>query len=283
MEGGDRLLKDLLHKFIYALFSGFTEFLGVSAPPHQLVYASVTGFIQSDALLSLMIRLGVLMAAIVCCRGRIRRLMRERRLSGMGRRRRNRQPDVIALLDLRLLKTAIVPLLISVLFYRRAGQWIDHISLMIITLLLNGVFLFIPRLLSQGNKDGRSVSRLDGVLIGIGGALAAIPGFSRVGGMISAGTARGVDRGYALETALLLSIPVLLGLLIFDVYAVIAAKLAIGLATLVVYILLGAVSFGGAWVGITFMRYLSIKAGFTGFSYYSWGLALFSFILYLMV
>jgi len=275
--------KDLFHKFIYALFSGLTEFLGVSAPPHQLVYASMTGFSQSDAMLTLILRLGALAAVVFCCRARLRRLMRERRLAGLSRRRRNRHPDVVVLLDMRLLKTAVVPLLISVLFYKRAGQWIDHVLLLALTLLLNGIVLFIPRLLSQGNKDGRSVSRLDGVLIGLAGALAAIPGFSRVGAMVSAATARGVDRGYALDTALLLSIPVLLGLLILDAYAVIAAKLAIGVVGFLIYLLLGAVSFGAAWAGITFMRYLSVKAGFTGFSYYSWGLALFSFILYLMV
>jgi undecaprenyl-diphosphatase len=275
--------KDLLHYFIYALFSGITEFLGVSAPPHQLLYESMTGFDQSDALLTLMIRIAVLAAVVFCCRTRIRRLMRERRLAGLSRRRRNRQPDQIALLDMQLLKTAMIPLLISVLFYKRAGEWINRVSLMTVTLLLNGALLFLPRLLSQGNKDGRSVSRLDGVLMGIGGALAAIPGFSRVGGIISAGTARGVDKGYALETALLLSIPVLLGLLVFDVYAVIAAKIAISAVGLLVYFLMGSVAFGGAWVGITFMRYLSVKAGITGFSYYSWGVGLFSFILYLMV
>jgi undecaprenyl-diphosphatase len=275
--------KDLLHYFIYALFSGITEFLGVSAPPHQLLYESMTGFDQSDALLTLMIRIAVLAAVVFCCRTRIRRLMRERRLAGLSRRRRNRQPDQIALLDMQLLKTAMIPLLISVLFYKRAGEWINRVSLMTVTLLLNGALLFLPRLLSQGNKDGRSVSRLDGVLMGLGGALAAIPGFSRVGGIISAGTARGVDKGYALETALLLSIPVLLGLLVFDVYAVIAAKIAISAVGLLVYFLMGSVAFGGAWVGITFMRYLSVKAGITGFSYYSWGVGLFSFILYLMV
>jgi undecaprenyl-diphosphatase len=275
--------KDLLHYFIYALFSGITEFLGVSAPPHQLLYESMTGFDQSDALLTLMIRIAVLAAVVFCCRTRIRRLMRERRLAGLSRRRRNRQPDQIALLDMQLLKTAMIPLLISVLFYKRAGEWINRVSLMTVTLLLNGALLFLPRLLSQGNKDGRSVSRLDGVLMGLGGALAAIPGFSRVGGIISAGTARGVDKGYALETALLLSIPVLLGLLVFDVYAVITAKIAISAVGLLVYFLMGSVAFGGAWVGITFMRYLSVKAGITGFSYYSWGVGLFSFILYLMV
>ena len=275
--------QDLLHKLIYALISGFTEFLGVSAPPHQMLYRLMTGYEQTDAMLTLSIRFGALAALIFCCRQRISRLMHERRLDSLARRRRNRQPDVVALLDIRLLKTAMIPLLISVLFYARAGEWINKIHWLAITLSLNGIFLFTPRLLRQGDKDGRSVSRLDGIMMGLGGALAAVPGFSRMGGMISAGTARGMDRSYALDMALLLSIPTLLGLLLLDIYAVVVARAVIGAAGLLLYILFAAISFGGAWVGVMLMRYLSVKAGFTGFSYYSWGMALFSFILYLMI
>lgn len=275
--------QDLLYKLIYALFSGFTEFLGVSAPPHQILFEFMTGFEQSDTLLTFAIRIGVLAAVFFSCRNKIARLMRERRLAGLSRRRRNRQPDATALLDIRLLKTAMIPLLISVLFYKRAGEWINGALPLSLTLLLNGLLLFIPRLMNQGNKDGRSVSRLDGVLLGLGGALAAIPGFSRTGGIISAGTARGVDRSYALDMALLLSIPTLLELLIFDIFGVFTAKLTLSFVAILVYLLMASVAFGGAWLGIMLMRYLSVKAGFTGFCYYCWGLALFSFILYLMI
>ena len=189
----------------------------------------------------------------------------------------------MAQLDIRLLKTAMIPLLISVLFYMRAGEWITKVQWLAVTLTLNGIVMFIPRLISLGNKNGRSVSRLDGVVMGLGGALAAIPGFSRIGCILSAGLVRGIDRGYALDMALLLSIPTLLGLLIFDVYAVIVAGATVGALMVLIYLLAAAIAFGSAWLGIKFMRYLSVKAGFTGFSYYCWGLALFSFILYLMI
>ena len=275
--------QNLLHMLLYALISGFTEFLGVSAPPHQLLYNQLFGLAQSNAMLTLFVRLGVLVAVIFCCRARINRLLREYRLSSLSRHRRNRQPDVMAQLDIRLLKTAMIPLLISVLFYMRAGEWITKVQWLAVTLTLNGIVMFIPRLISLGNKDGRSVSRLDGVVMGLGGALAAIPGFSRIGCILSAGLVRGIDRGYALDMALLLSIPTLLGLLIFDVYAVIVAGATVGALMVLIYLLAAAIAFGSAWLGIKFMRYLSVKAGFTGFSYYCWGLALFSFILYLMI
>lgn len=275
--------QDLLHMLLYALISGFTEFLGVSAPPHQILYNQMFGLAQSDAMLTLFVRLGVLVAVLICCRARINRLLREYRLSSLSRHRRNRQPDVMAQLDIRLLKTAMIPLLISVLFYMRAGEWITKVQWLAVTLTLNGIVIFIPRLISLGNKDGRSVSRLDGVVMGLGGALAAIPGFSRIGCILSAGMVRGIDRGYALDMALLLSIPTLLGLLIFDVYAVIVAGATVGALMVLIYLLAAAIAFGSSWLGIKLMRYLSVKAGFTGFSYYCWGLALFSFILYLMI
>ena len=39
----------------------------------------------------------------------------------------------------------------------------------------------------------------------------------------------------------------------------------------------------GSYFGIMLMRFLAVKVGFTGFAYYSWGAALFSFVMYLVV
>lgn len=274
--------QNLLDKLIFALFSGFTEFLPVSAHPHQMLYQIMTGFEQNDPWLVIAIRLGTLTALFVCCGTRIKRLMKENRLSKRSHRRRSRQPDLTALLDVRVLKTAMIPLVISVLFYRRAAELVNGVAILALVLVINGVILFIPRLISQGNKDGRSMSRLDSLLMGLGGTVAVIPGLSRIGSTTSVAQLRGVDREYALDTALLLSIPVLLGLLIFDVYAAVAAQASLSALALLLYLLAAALSFGGAWLGIIFVRFLAVKAGFTGFSYYSWGLALFSFIIYLM-
>lgn len=270
--------ENFLYNVILALICGFTEFLGVDAAPHRLLFEQMTGR-QEDPVLTVFLRIGVLAAVIFTSWPRIRHLLRERRMAAISRRHRNRQSDPAALLDLRLLKTAVIPVLISVLFYERAGELFTDLLPLALTLTLNGIILFIPRLLSSGNKDGRSVSRLDAVLIGCGGALAAIPGFSRMGGMLSTGIGRGLDRGYALDTALLLSIPTLVFLLLFDFFALFAAKVAFSLA----YILYGAVAFGAAWLSIALMRFIAGKTDFSGFAYYSWGFALFAFVLYLII
>lgn len=276
--------ENLLQKMIFALLSGIAEILPISAPAHQMVYRVMTGLPQNDAWLMAAIRLGVLTALFLCCKMRLKRLSREYRLSKRAsRRRKNLGANPQALLDLRVLTTAMIPLLISVLFYKRAGEWICGLASIVLTMTLNGFILFLPRLMGQGNKNGRSMSRLDSVLMGLGGALGAIPGLSRIAGTTTVGIGRGVDRGYAWDTALILSIPVMLGLLVFDIYAVAVAEVSLTFLSALAYLLAALLSFGGAYIGIATMRLLSVKTGFTGFAYYCWGMALFTFILYLMI
>lgn len=272
----------LLHKIIYVLFSGFTEFLPVSARAHQMLYELLTGIQMADSMVTVSIRLGTLAAVMLSCKNRIRRLVRQNRLERVSRRR-DRHLDRMTLLDTQVLKTATIPILISVLLYKRAVEWVNGVALLSLMLFLNGLLLFVPSVMAQGNKDGRNLSRLDSVSMGIGGALAVIPGFSRMGGIISAGLVRGTDRDHVLDLALMLSIPALLGSLVFDIYAVIAAKMVLTALGSLIYIFMAALAFGTAYLSIMIMRYLTMKAGSTSFSYYSWGMSLFSFILYLMI
>jgi hypothetical protein len=82
---------------------------------------------------------------------------------------------------------------------------------------------------------------------------------------------------------MLLSIPVLVGLIIWDVIAIVTGFALDGALSLVLYLLSAAVAFGMGTLSIKFQKYLSFKLGISGFAYYSWGLALFSFIFYLMI
>ena len=42
-------------------------------------------------------------------------------------------------------------------------------------------------------------------------------------------------------------------------------------------------SYGGAYLAILTLRFLSVNLGFSGFAYYSWGAALLIFILYMSI
>lgn len=273
---------NFIYHLIYALISGFTAFFGVDASAHQRLLDLFSGAGQPDTRMSLALRLGSLAALLLTCGPRLRRIMRERRHS-IRSRRLKRQPDPMAQLDLKLLRTALVPVLVGVLLYSGGSSWISGFLPLSLVLLLNTLVQFLPRVANSGNKDGRSVSPLDGILLGGSSILGAIPGFSRMGCMLTAGAVCGLDRIYALEMSLLLSIPALLGLLVFDVIAVVAAKAALSIGALALYLLYAVVAFLTGWLSIVLMRYLAQKIGFTGFAYYSLGLSLLSFIFYLVV
>jgi undecaprenyl-diphosphatase len=143
--------------------------------------------------------------------------------------------------------------------------------------------LFLPQLLSSGNKDARGFTPLDSLLMGLAGALAMIPGFSRLGCMYSIGVARGADKSYALELGLLLSIPAVAVMLYFDAYACFMAVGSVTVLQLLGALLAALASFAGAQLGITFIRFISSRSTTIGFAYYSWGLSMFLFLIYLLI
>lgn len=276
------MLEKALYNLIFALVSGFTEFLGVDASAHQKLFALMSGEDRSDPILMLSVHIGVLLAVIFASWPKLRRVLRERQHYGR-KRRLKRQADPLAQLDLQVLRSASVPMILSVLAYRTADQLINGFFPLALIMLFNGLLLIYPSFMNSGNKDGRAVSRLDALLIGLAGAFGAFPGVSRMGSMLSAASARGLSRTYALDTAMLLSIPVLVGLIIWDLIAIVTGFALDGALSLVLYLLSAAVAFGMGTLSIKFQKYLSFKLGISGFAYYSWGLALFSFIFYLMI
>ena len=273
---------NILYNLIYALVYGFTEFLGVDAITHVRVFELLTGRKQTPSIMPIALRLGLIMALLVSCWPRLRRLIREQSYAARSRRLK-RPPDPIAKLDLRLLRTAMLPIIAGVFLYNKTRGLSYGFLIMSLVLLMNAVILFVPRLINSGNKDGRSASPIDSLLLGLGGVVGFVPGLSRIGCMITTGAIAGFDRSYCLNMSLLLSIPALIGVLIFDLIGFIAAKAVISLALVAVGLLYALTAFIGGCLSIVMMRYLSIKIGYTGFVYYSLGLALFTFVFYLVI
>lgn len=274
---------ELLHKALFALISGFSELIFVSTTAHQLLYRTVTGYDLSDSILSLGIHLGCIVALLMNCNRRIKHLRSEKRLERPVKRRRGRQPDIASLMDVRILNTAVVPLLLGFFFYRRAAAWICSPLRVALVLIINGVVLFLPRLLSSGNKNGRSFTQMDGLLMGLGGAFGVIPGFSRMGCMYSVGIARGAGKNYALELSLMLSIPALGAMLCLDIYGCTVTTGAISGFQLLGALVAALSAYAGAYMSIKFIRFICSRSTSLGFAYFSWGLAIFLLLIYLFV
>lgn len=272
-----------LESLVYGLISGLAEFLPISAEAHRALFLKLVGAGEVPVL-RLAVHLGALPALLIACGPILSRLRRERRIASVPKNRRKRQPDLKSLLDMRVLRTALIPLLLTFLAYPIVSDLHERLWLLAAFLGINGILLYAPQFLPGANKDSLSLSSLDGVLIGLGAGIGAIPGISRVGGALFAGLTRGAERRYALDLSLLLMIPALIVLLLFDGWWLIAGTGSIFTAMLVLqFVTAAAASFGSACLAIFIMRFLSVKAGYSGFAYYSWGMALLALILYLMV
>ena len=266
---------------VYGLLGGFFEFLPVSPAVHQSLLVKITDLPAPGSGLSLAVHLGALMAVLFSCYGRVVKLLHERKLARIAPRARKRQPDVMSLMELRLIKTAVFPVILSSFTGIWLQQYFSRLWVLAIVVAINGILVLLPHYMGRGNKDARTISPLDAVLVGIGGALGAIPGISRVGMLNSVASMRGIDSSFAVDFTYLLSIPALATLCIVDLGQLVmgnGGQTAMFLPGLFAFLS----AFGIGLAGIRLMRYLALKTGYEGLAYYNWGLAMLTFIIYLI-
>lgn len=271
---------NLLQYILYGLISGLSQVLPVSASAHQIVLFEMFGQSKADPILNMMIHIAVVFALIAGCRNHIEQIRRDQ--NNTSRRKHASRSLGMGNYDLRFVRTAAIPLIITLIVLTYATNKTVSLTQTAFLFFINGVVLYIPCRSLQGNKNARSMSAIDSALSGILGALSALPGLSRVGMICSYTVFRGAERQHAINWALLLSIPVAVLLIIFDFFDVVTAFQAVGFLVYLSYLLAMACAFIGCYGAIIIMRFLAVRTGFSGFAYYCWGASLFTFILYLI-
>ena len=272
----------LLQSVFYGLISGLSEFLPVSSQAHQSILLRLFGMDAREPLRDLLVHIAVLLALFTGCRAMISRIQREKSILSRGRRGRRNITGTTY--ELRLIRSATLPMLLVLLINFSTRQIGSSMTALALLLVINGVALIIPEHSRQANKDARSMTGFDGILIGILGGLSALPGISRIGMITSYGLLRGADRQKTINWALLLSIPALILLCIMDLVFMFTSGVgSVSFAIVCGYILSAAAAYLGAYLSIIFIRFLTVRSGNTGFAYYCWGAALFAVILYLIV
>lgn len=267
---------------LLGLLSGIAEILPVSAEAHRMLAMALLGNGASiSPLQELFLHMGTLAGLYYGSYNQILRLTRAQKLARIPKRRRKRPLDTRSLMDLSLLKTALIPIIVAFFFYDKVSGIGKSLVPVAVCLLLNGVILYVPQFLPGGNKDSRSMSRVEGLLIGLGGALSVIPGISCVGAGVSVASVCGADKQYALNISLLMAIPVTIGLIAMDILAILGVGVSLSLGGIFSGLLCAAAAFAGAFVGIRVLRVAINNISMSVFGLYCWSVALFTFILYL--
>lgn len=271
-----------IESILYGFVSGIAEFLPISSHAHQRILMQMFGLEHRDPLMDMVVHIALLFSILFSCRVLLEQQRRERAMGNRGRRGIRHNTTVRT--DMRLVRQATLPMIIGIVLLTYITDSNQGLLMIAIFLLLNGIILFLSERMMQGNKNSGAMSALDSFLIGVSGSLSAICGFSRVGSSMTAAILRGAKRQNALTWAILLGIPALITFAAINAITLFSQLGSIQLwGNFLSYLLAAIAAFCGGCAGISFMKFLTVRAGPSGFSYYSWGAAVFSFIIYLTV
>jgi undecaprenyl-diphosphatase len=263
-----------LESIVYGVITGVSELLPISSKAHQELAMLLFGVSQNDPVRDFFVHIAMIFALYYACASVFQQVRRSPR---SGYQFVTRQQ-----VDNRFIRGAMLPMLIALIVIWYAVRGFDG-NLLIYSgmFLLNGILLYIPGRMLQGNKDARSMSQLDSVMFGLIGGLGSITGVSRIGCQTGFAISRGANRQQALQWAFSLSMPALIALSLLDVLQMFSVDGIPFWASFFAYILSAAGAFLGGYCTIKLGQLIMTRVGFFGFAYYSWGAALLSFLLYL--
>jgi undecaprenyl-diphosphatase len=188
---------------IWGLIQGLTEFLPVSSTAHLVIIPAFLAELGMDvsppslAVLAVL-HLGTLAAILVYYRSDV---------SAVLCFRTNPEGRKIAL----LVGAGTIPVLIGLPLVDAVERLQVSVSAVGWQLMATGLILYIGQLLATGHRHLADFKVLDAILVGLGQALALIPGISRSGVTITVGNARGFEPTEAARFAFLLGIPAIAG------------------------------------------------------------------------
>jgi undecaprenyl-diphosphatase len=184
---------------ILGIIQGLTEFLPVSSSGHLVLAQEILGVKQPGVSFEVIVHLGSLLAVLIYFHAQIKLLVKSIFHADMKRQR-----TVLIYLVIGTVPAALAGLLLKDFFERAFANPV----MTSVMLLVTGMILLSTRFYKKG---GKPVTFPAALVMGIGQAVAILPGISRSGTTISSGIWSGVQPSEAAEFSFLLSIPAIAG------------------------------------------------------------------------
>lgn len=245
---------EYLKTLVLGIVQGLCEFLPVSSSGHLSVFQQLFGMEEAGLLLDTMLHIGTLMAVFVVL-----------------------WPDIWSMLkkpfskEVLCLIIATVPAVIFTLLF---GDFFDDIfagRFLGISFLLTSAILFAS---GKVKREGRNeITLRDSLIMGVWQAVAILPGVSRSGSTIAGGLFAGLNKSKAARFSFLMSIPAILGSLVFQVKDIVSGEAlgAVGVFPMLLGVAAAAVS---GYFAIRFMLRILEKHSLKPFAVYTLALGL---------
>lgn len=273
----------IFESIVYGIVSGLAEVFPVSAQANQMVMRQLFGIPQKEPIRDLLVHIAVLAGVLLACKAMFMKIRREQAMAHRMRRNPSQIRTLKGVYDMRLVSSAVPIMLVGLFLNLFLGKFYDRRPLFCLMLLINGALSMIPVHLHQGNRDARTLTNLDGMLVGLAAALSAIPGISRNSAVMFVTLTREADKQNGLNWALMLTVPAMAMMILVDFISMFTVGVgSVTLMTVLGYFLSAGAAFAGAYFGVSIIRMIVKDSDYGGFAYYDFGLALFSFALYLI-
>lgn len=269
---------DYIVSVIYGVVQGITEFLPVSSSGHLALLPHFLGVKDPGVFFDLSMHLGTAIAVTLYFRDEILRLVMGFIAIIVTPKKGLKNPDRPFVLNM-LVATIATFILVLLLKPLQDGDWARQPSVISFNLVFCGALMFIADRWGKSNfpslKD--KFSFVPSLMIGLAQALAIFPGVSRSGATLSAARALGLSRKRAGEFSFILSLPIIFGGFLIELWGHRHDTLAFDFHQIVVGLL---VSFLVGLLTIHFFMKLISRIGLLPFFIYR---VVFALIVYMVL
>lgn len=247
----------ILIALFLGVVQGLTEFLPVSSSGHLVLFQKIFGINVDCLLFDIVLHLGTLVAVCVVYRKSIWQILK----------------NPFCEKGQKLLFATLPTVIIAVLFKDFFKSSFDG-GLLWVGFLVTAAFMFFADYSCKNNYQYKNLGYGHSVLMGVFQGVAILPGISRSGSTITSAMVMGVRRNQSAEFSFLMSIPAILGSLIFELFDMSAGALTVDVLPLVLGFVSSAIS---GYFAIKIMLKVIKKARFVWFGIYMLLLSVFMF------
>jgi len=256
------------------IVQGLTEFLPVSSSGHLSIFQSIFGLdfnSEEHLLFDVLLHLATLVSIYFVYKAELKTMVKDtfEFLSGRSsnsEREGRVKPSVRLML---LILVATLPLFILLPFHSQIQRLYTNLGFIAFSLIMTGAILLISTVFFDGRKSEKTATIADAFIVGLGQAIATIPGISRSGTTITVGLSRGFKRKFAITFSFLMSIPAVLGSTFVTLIS--AIKAGIQWSNVPAYLIGMAVAGVVGYLALSFMKRFMATRPFTYFAFYCFG------------
>ena len=268
-----------LSSFLLGLVQGVAEFLPISSSGHLSIAQNLLGLnTEIPEFFDVLLHLGTLVAVFVAYWRDICDMVAEL-IHGVGDLVHGTTPRQVppARRLILLIIVGTLPLFILLPIHKQVQALSNNMVFIGAALVVTGFLLFACDLVRKGKKTERTATIADVLVVGLGQAIATLPGISRSGMTITTGCFMGFERKFAVRFSFLLSIPAVLGANILSLKDALDAGIIWAEVPMYVVGVVTAAVVGYACIRL--LRLVAEKGRFGAFAYYCWAVGLLTLLL----